>query len=107
LEGFAACDVSGLVRTQRLASPLPVLHMDQDCGRSVGAELAVLLRHGWGRRAARALQQSAVRLPDLQLCIVEHAAHTALPPATKKVVLRLECTACKYRSHMALKRCKQ
>ena len=28
------------------------------------------------------------------------------PPATKKVVLRLECTACKYRSHMALKRCK-
>ncbi|CAO1628303.1 unnamed protein product [Parajaminaea phylloscopi] len=25
---------------------------------------------------------------------------------TKKVVLRLECTACKYRSHMALKRCK-
>lgn len=25
---------------------------------------------------------------------------------TKKVVLRLECTSCKYRSHMALKRCK-
>ncbi|KAJ9479859.1 60S ribosomal protein L42-A [Pseudozyma hubeiensis] len=25
---------------------------------------------------------------------------------TKKVVLRLECTACKYRSHVALKRCK-
>ncbi|KAN0059629.1 40s ribosomal protein L44e [Thecaphora frezii] len=25
---------------------------------------------------------------------------------TKKVVLRLECTVCKYRSHMALKRCK-
>jgi large subunit ribosomal protein L44e len=25
---------------------------------------------------------------------------------TKKVVLRLECSACKYRSHMALKRCK-
>lgn len=27
-------------------------------------------------------------------------------PATKKVVLRLECSSCKYRSHMALKRCK-
>ncbi len=26
---------------------------------------------------------------------------------TKKVVLRLECTVCKYRSHKALKRCKQ
>lgn len=25
---------------------------------------------------------------------------------TKKVVLRLECTQCKYRSHVALKRCK-
>merc|ERR1712107_621143 len=25
---------------------------------------------------------------------------------TKKVVLRLECTVCKYRSHLALKRCK-
>ncbi|KAE8233988.1 hypothetical protein CF326_g972 [Tilletia indica] len=25
---------------------------------------------------------------------------------TKKVVLRLECTVCKFRSHMALKRCK-
>lgn len=26
---------------------------------------------------------------------------------TKKVVLRLECTVCKYRAHLALKRCKQ
>ncbi|WFD00683.1 40s ribosomal protein L44e [Malassezia yamatoensis] len=25
---------------------------------------------------------------------------------TKKVVLRLECTVCKYRAHLALKRCK-
>lgn len=26
---------------------------------------------------------------------------------TKKVVLRLECTVCKYKMQMALKRCKQ
>ena len=32
--------------------------------------------------------------------------HRLHPTATKKVVLRLECTVCKYRSHMALKRCK-
>lgn len=34
-------------------------------------------------------------------------AHDLQAKTTKKVVLRLECTVCKYKAQLALKRCKQ
>ena len=40
------------------------------------------------------------------VCLIANASFRLQAKTTKKIVLRLECTACKHKRHVPIKRCK-